>query len=272
MIRGLLWKAWIELWPATLLLAVLLAAAEAILAYALPTYQRDVIGSVLSQSALAQGFLKALLGTDSPISAGPELFMAFPWAHPVVLALVWAHAAIACTRSPVGEVDRGTIDLLLSQPVSRARLYCADTGAWLMTSALLLGVMFAANRVGVAFAPPEFASSARGAFITLVNLFALAWAVGGFACLVSAMSDRRGRALTLLFVALLASFLLNFLAQMWKPAARLDWLSILHYYRPVFALRDGTWPAADLAVLLGLGSAMWAVAGAVFARRSLLTS
>lgn len=267
--RGLLLKAWVELWPLSLLFALLLAGAEAVLSYVLPTYQRGVIGSVLSQSELAQSFLKALLGSDSPVGAGPELFMAIPWTHPAVLALVWAHAVISCTRMPAGEIDRGTIDLLMGLPVSRWNLYLSETAAWLIATAAILGVTFGANRAGVAFAPAELAPPAGRAAIVVVNLFAMLVAVGGFAFFVSSLSDRRGRAMTVVFVALLVSFLINFLAQMWKPAARLEWLSLLTYYRPVFALRDGRWPVADLGLLLGLGGALWAAGGVVFARRDL---
>lgn len=269
---GVVRKAWVELRGITLLLALLLAAAEAILAYVLPTYQRGVIGSVLTQSPMAQNFLRALLGSDAPIGAGPELFMSLPWTHPVVLALVWAHAVMCCTRSPAGEIERGTIDLLLGLPVSRWGVYCSESFAWLSATAAIMAMTLIANRLGVAFAPPELEAPLRSAGVVVVNLLALAFAVGGFSCFVSALSDRRGRAVTIVFVTLLASFLINFLSQLWKPAASVDWLSLLAYYRPIFILRDGDWPVRDIAALLGVGAAFWTAGGVVFARRNIATS
>ena len=107
--------------------------------------------------------------------------------------------------------------------------------------------------------------------IVLLNLFCLYGAVGGFAWLVSSLSDRRGRAMTLVFLVLLALFLLNYLAQFWQPLQKFVFLSPLHYHRPVTVLANGAWPGKDMGVLLGVGGAMWLGAGVVFARRDLCT-
>ena len=73
------------------------------------------------------------------------------------------------------------------------------------------------------------------------------------------------------FVLVLASFLLNYLAQFWEPARRIRHLSLLTYHRPLLALRDGVWPILDLAVLGSLAAASWIAGGIVFARRDLST-
>jgi hypothetical protein len=88
---------------------------------------------------------------------------------------------------------------------------------------------------------------------------------------VSALSDRRGRAITLVFAVVLASFLLNYLAQFWSVAEKVSFLSILTYYRPLVILRDGSCPVKDMAILLTIASLLWSAAGVVFARRDLCT-
>ena len=71
---------------------------------------------------------------------------------------------------------------------------------------------------------------------------------------------------------MLTSFLVNYLAQSWSVAERLSALSLLHYYNPPPAvLRDGTWPAGDMPVLVVVAAAFWTAAGVIFARRDLST-
>jgi hypothetical protein len=111
--------------------------------------------------------------------------------------------------------------------------------------------------------------------VVTVNLFCLYLAVGGLACLVSAMSERRGRAVATVFGILLASFLLNFLAQFWPPAEAVSRLSVLHYYKPLGVLRPGVmdagWPVADMLVLAGFAAVTWTAGGLWFARRDICT-
>ncbi len=123
--------------------------------------------------------------------------------------------------------------------------------------------------------------------ILLANLFCLYAAVGGLAWLVSSSSDRRGRAITILFLMLLSLFLLNYLvwclrnnytffgdttlAQFWHPLEKIAFLSPLHYHRPVNVLGTGAWPWRDMGVLLASGGAMWLTGGTVFARRDICT-
>jgi hypothetical protein len=107
--------------------------------------------------------------------------------------------------------------------------------------------------------------------IVLVNLLCLYTAVGGGAWLFSALSDRRGRAIGAAFVVVVASFLLNYLAQFWDPARRVSFLGVLRYYRPLAILRDGAWPLRDMSILLGAALILWSAAGVIFSRRDLST-
>ena len=204
---------------------------------------------------------------------GPELFESIGWVHPVVLAITWAHAIICCTRVPAGEVDRGTIDVLLGLPVSRWNLFISETIAWLISGMILLLFGAAGNAIGHGLLPDEyFHPDLSRILIVLVNLFSLYAAVGAIAWLLSALSDRRGKAMGVVFAIVLGSFLLNYLAQFWEPAERLSFLGLLQYYKPLFILRDGTWPTHDLAVLIGLTVVLWTIAGIAFARRDLSTT
>ncbi len=268
--RGLVIRALREMWPATLLLGLVLLVVEAALAFVLPKFAGQMAQEWLRLD-FARGIMQAMLGTELGGRIGPQMFQSMAWVHPVPLALVWAHAIVSCTRVPAAEVDRGTADVLLGLPVSRWEVFFSETSVWLICGMAIHAAALAGNLLGGLATPSAQRPELPHLLIVLVNLFCLYVAVGGLAWMVSSLSDRRGRAMTALFVVLLALFLLNYLAQFWQPLERFVFLSPLHYHRPVNALTSGTWPWKDLAVLLGVGGAMWLAAGAVFARRDLCT-
>ena len=80
----------------------------------------------------------------------------------------------------------------------------------------------------------------------------------------------------MVFGVLLASFLLNFAARFWGPARYVSFLSLLTYCQPLAVFQSpsagwAAWPVTDMAVLTGVGAAMWAVGGTCFARRDICT-
>jgi beta-exotoxin I transport system permease protein len=268
--RGMLLKAAYEIWPATLLCGVLLFAIEAILAYVLPSFQGQFTETMM-QFRFIQEFVGAMLGVDASQPLGADVFPALTWVHPVVLSLVWAHALVSCTRMPAGEIDRGTVDLTLTLPVTRWGILRAETAVWLVAGLTVIALGLAGNLLGGRFSGatprPEF----RNLLIVAANLFCLYLAVGGLAWLVSASSDRRGPAMIVVFLILLASFLLNFLSQFWSIAKNIEFLGILDYYRPINVFRDGSIPWHDMGILVGVALTLWIAAGIVFSRRDVCT-
>ena len=146
--RGIMLKSARELLPITLLLGVLAFGAEAVLAYVLPTFSRQFSVQMM-RIELFRNVIKAMLGTDLAQGIGPELFVAMPWVHPVLLAIIWAHAIICCTRMPAGEVDRGTIDVLLGLPVSRWSVYISESLVWLGSAVVLFAFALTGNMLGL---------------------------------------------------------------------------------------------------------------------------
>jgi ABC-type transport system involved in multi-copper enzyme maturation permease subunit len=268
--RGLILRALRESWPMTLLLGLVLMAVEVALAFVLPRFGAQMSQEWL-QMEFARGIMQAMLGTEIGNRIGPQMFQAMAWVHPVPLALVWAHAIISCTRVPAAEVDRGTVDVLLSLPVSRWEVFFSETVVWLGCGALLLGAALVGNLLGSLTLPSGQRPEISHLWIVLINFFCLYGTVGGLAWLVSSLNDRRGRAMTIVFLILLTLFLLNYLAEFWRPLEKFVFLSPLHYHRPVYVLGAGRWPWKDLAVLITAAATMWLAGGFVFARRDLCT-
>lgn len=268
--RGILYKSFRETVWITLLFGLALAAFEAMLTGVIPAVFKDIPTQWL-EVAFVQNMLRGLLGTDVGGIFGPTAIAAIPWVHPLALALIWALEITLCTRLPAGEIDRGTIDILLSFPVSRTRVYVCDAVVWVSAGLLVILLGLLGNVLGAWIAGPQWQTALGLVLIMAGNLFCLYIAVGGLACLVSTLSDRRGRAVGAVFAIVLASFLLNFLAQFWEPAKSVSFLSVLSYHRPLLILRDGDWPIRDMVTLLAMGATCWTCGAFVFAHRDICT-
>lgn len=268
--HGLFAKTIRETWLATLLFAVALALIMALLTFILPQIQEGLT-TVLSQLPFVKTLLSALLGSEAGDEITARTMQAFLWVHPTVLAIVWAHEIVFCTRIPAGEIDRGTIDVLLGLPVSRRAVYVVESAVWLTSGALILAFGFAGHLTTAPGMPAEMRPELSRVVLVMLNLFCVYVSVGGTAYLVSALSDRRGRAMAVVFALLLASFLLNFLAQFWEPAGQVAFLSVMDYYRPAEILRSGVFPTSDVTVLLVTGGVAWLLGSEVMARRSICT-
>ena len=136
-----------------------------------------------------------------------------------------------CSRFPAGEIDRGTVDVLLGLPVSRRKAYYVEVFAWMLSGMFVLTMGYLGHRTTAPLMPADMRPGPVDAAFVLINLFCVYLAVGAFAFLISANSDRRGRAIGATIALVLCSYLLNFLAQFWEPGKR-------HF----LAERDGVLP------------------------------
>ncbi len=269
--RGVLIKIVHETLLALALFSLGLMLVEILLNLILPQVL-DQMDEMMTRLPFVRDLISALLGIDIEGEITAQLMQAFVWVHPTVLTLLWANETMFCTRFPAGEIDRGTIDVLLALPVSRRRIYFCETIVFLVGGALMIGAAAIGYAIGSQSMPVEIRPAWAFVGITLLNLFCLYVAVGGVAFLVSSLSERRGRAVFGVFTIVVASFLINFVAQFWEPAQPLAFLSVVEYYQPAKILRAGTFPSGDVAVLLAIGFVAWIAACEVNARRSISTT
>ncbi len=268
--RGLIAKTLREAWVSLVLFALSLGAVEMLLAYILPMFVGDQFNQWLELKFI-RNFVEVMLGTEVGETIGPHMIASIAWAHGVVLAIVWAQAITFCTRIPAGEVDRGTIDVLLGLPVSRKKLYVCESLVWLLSGVVTVVVGLVGNIIGGRGGMDEMKMTSGQSVIVVTNLYCLYLAVGGMSWLVSSLSDRRGRAVSVVLAIVLASFFLNFISQLWSPAEGLAFLGVLNYYRPLMILRDSGWPVSDMIILVGVGGISWLIGGIVFIRRDIRT-
>ena len=253
--RGLIEKSLRESLAVTLGFGTLLLVLEGLLGYVLPAYGRELEGLIFRLD-FVRNIVGALLGADLSEGLGPGILAVIPWVHPAALVLIWAHEITFCTRVPAGEIDRATIDVLLGLPITRWTVFVCESVVWAFSGLVVLVMGMLGNFVGNSVATGS--SPNQGHFFTaFVNLYCLYLAVGGIALFLSALSNRRGRAVGAAFTVVMISFLLNLIAEFWAPAKSIAFLSVLNYYRPLLVFQAEGWPWADMAVLIGIGSVFW---------------
>jgi ABC-2 type transport system permease protein len=229
--------------------------------------------SKVSQAALGWGEMNF----DSPTE-----FLAVGLLHPVVLVvcLVWGVGRAA--GAVAGELDRGTMELLLSQPVPRGRLILAH----LLVDCLVLPRMclsfYAGTQCGLWAAgefvpdyallddaakdlpqvsglmariprdPTPLAVSGQGEAVGLVATLALMFAISGMTLALSAVGRNRWRVTGYAVLVVVVMFVANTVGQLWEPAGWVRPLTLFFYYQPQRMMIDGAW-LVDVGAAWGLG-------------------
>jgi ABC-2 type transport system permease protein len=216
-------------------------------------------------------WMRRLGVATEPTSA--EIMMAF-WAHPFFLILISIWSVNRGVAAVAAEVERGTMDLLLSRPITRTA-YLASQVAVALAGLVVLALGLAAGasiavRYNSLRVPPESGSLIQPA----LNLAALGLPIYGYTLLASSVDHVRwrptwiGSSLTLAgFIAYVIAMVPVFHEMWWKPW--LERLSIFSAYNPVEVVTKGEMFVPHLAVLAGVGTPCIAIAFLVFAYRDL---
>jgi ABC-2 type transport system permease protein len=195
--------------------------------------------SMISLPAFSEFLANALPKQWERVSGVPFGQMATPagrvamvFVHPLILlgAVVWAIARGSDCVS--GEIGRGTMEMLLAQPIRRSSIYftqalVAVLGSFLLASAAWCGIAVGLgtveiyNRVSaILFIPPA------------INLFALMVCVGGIAALASSCDSQRWRTVGLVGGLYAVSLLLEVVGQISDRWQWVGYASFTTAYEP----------------------------------------
>jgi ABC-2 type transport system permease protein len=246
--------------------------------------------------------MRTLMGGES-ISLNRAMDMlSIGYVHPLMQTLFCVWAIGRASGALAGEIDRGTMELLLAQPLPRSRIVLAHLCIDLVTIPLLCLSLWAGTWLGTWLVGPIEVSAQDlknlpfpvqidpealrvdpAAFgPALWNVGALLFAVSGYTMGLSAAGRFRWKVLGIAVFVTLLQFLINLVGQLWEAAAVLRPLTVFYYYQPqqivlrqrwsvdVGAAWNGgpPWFTVNvLAVLLVVGSVGYATALWIFCRR-----
>jgi ABC-2 type transport system permease protein len=241
----------------------------------------------LTEEQMREGLFKGtgqivqtLMGGER-IAFGRALDMfSIAYVHPLTQTILCIWAVGRASSAIAGEIDRGTMELLLAQPLTRSRVVLAHLVVDVLTIPVLCLSMWAgswmgAGLVGMINDPhPQTRVDPLVFAPALMYVAALVFAVSGYTMWVSSLGRFRGRVLGLAVLSTLLQFLVNVIGQLWAPVEKLRPLTVFYYYQPQQLILESQWHSAPqvwtrLLVLLGVGSIGYLLALWTFCRRDL---
>jgi ABC-2 type transport system permease protein len=193
------------------------------------------------------------------------------WNHPFIVLTI-ASWAIARGSLPIaGELERGTLDLTLSRPISRFAYLVSHVLIAVLGLAVLALALIAGNRVGSQYNVVESPPSVWILLRPAANLISLGLAIYGITLMLGALDVVRWRPNLFASVYTLGSFVMLAIVtalslEEWKW---LEKLSIFKAYNPVEAAVKGEAVGFNAAVLAGIGVVAIIAALVEFSRRDL---
>lgn len=162
----------------------------------------------------------------------PDGWLASTFMHPIVLSMSAVGAFLVASSTGAQELESGTIDLVLSRPVSRSQHLKARLAAALILSTVVqMGTLIGAL-AALATVPEVRALSFSSVLVTTLVAVAL---YAMFACAgmwIFAANSLRGRALWTAIGLVTASYLLNFIALAFNATSFLGPITPFRYFRP----------------------------------------
>ena len=189
--------------------------------------------------------------------ASPEGFLNMELFTFVAPLLILAYTVVVAGGATAGEEERGTMDLLLANPVARWRIVVEKSLVFVLGTMVVGLGMWIGAAVGAVVVNVDLDMWLVGQAIASAVL--LGYAMGGIALAIGALTGRRWLAAGVALMLVIAGFFLNGLG------AIVDWLepwrpvSPFYHYIANDPLTNGIDPAHAL-VLIG-----WAVLGGIVA-------
>jgi ABC-2 type transport system permease protein len=205
-----------------------------------------------------------------------SIMMTF-WNHPLIILLISVWAIGRGSGAVAAEIERGTLDLILSRPVARSSYLAAQVLVGTAGLAILAAALFAGASIALHY---NYLSEPPTPSILIwpaVNLAVLGLPIFGYTLLASSLDHARwrptsiGSVLTLGgMIAYVISMIPVFQDSSWKPW--LERISIFKLYNPIELVDAGETLTYNLSALGAIGAGCILMAFVAFALRDLPTN
>ena len=182
--------------------------------------------------------------------------------------LLGIYAVVYCGGLVSKEVERGTLDVVLSQPVKRTTFLLSKLAGFMtlalaVTVASTLALLLGAITVDVDVSVANLVAVHAVAFL-------LAAAIAGYSTLASCVSLDPGRSLAAAGILTAFSYFANVLGSAIEGIGWLKYASLFYYYDSLQVLADGAVNWTGVAVYVAVFAVAVAASVVVFRRRDLV--
>lgn len=182
----------------------------------------------------------------------------------VVLIIAYAGSAIA------GEIEKGTIELLLAQPLSRLKIFLSKYIAGLI---FVLAYILLSNFSVVPFSLLHGVDLQLANYLTISVIgFSFALAVFGLCLFISSAVSSKGLPMAITGGTMIIMYALDIFSSLRPSLDKIKYVSFFHYYDYKSALLENRIDLTDLLVLVGVALIFTIGAAWVFLKRDISTS
>lgn len=241
----------------------------------------DVIRRILfDPNEITGQLVQAVIGGERIEFDRAMDMMSISYVHPLVLTILGVWAIGRAANAIAGEIDRGTLELLLAQPIRRTQVVLAHfaVDAIVFPSiclAIWIGTYCGTWWMGLQAAENPLQRVEPARFLpALLCISAYLFSISGVTMWISAMGRSRARVWGWAVTIFLSMFLINVLGQIFDV---LDWVrpyTIFYHYQPQHLILKSDWYAEGkswfhLGVLASVGVLGYWFAWLTFCRRDL---
>ena len=210
--------------------------------------------------------------------------IAIGYDDPIVLLLVTVWAVARGSDTISGELNRGTMEMVLAQPVTRLGVLFSQ-GVWtLVGGAILCGAALLGTFVGLQTITLDQPADFRLFIPAALNLYAITVFLAGLSTMVSSLTNYRARTIGIVGGFYAVSMVLKIIGRAAKGWEELTYASFFTPFEPqaLVGVRGRAWTfwieSGDSfalgglgydSILIGLGLVFYVVAAVVFCRRDL---
>ena len=186
--------------------------------------------------------------------------VAFGYNHPIVLIILAVIAIMLPAKHIAGEIENGTLESLLSLPITRFKLAFS---LWLLSAISLLFVIIGGwigSMIGLIIYPQVSGINFSMIFRIGINLWFLMVAINAYTFLFSAFSREGGKVTQRAAGLTLFFYFLSYTVKLWNKASFLKPVTIFMYYQPqALSMHQNLW-LKHSAVLASLSIVLMAIA------------
>jgi ABC-2 type transport system permease protein len=270
--QPVLWQlAWREARLLWLALGLLMAVFGVIFVWIMSNINIEGFSRFLAGAFSA---FEGLSGVPFEDLATPAGKIALAFVDPVVILVMTVWGVSRGSDMVSGELDRGTYELLLAQPVRRMSVFLAKAGMAILGALGLALVLWAGLVLGVWLIGGQFADLSGWQFWPgAVNVFGLGFFLLGVSSLVSAPDRYRWRTVGIMGACYATWLLCKLIYKLGGPDAKwIGWFTPFVAFEPQHLVKHADHLRDQLVYngsLFSLGLICYVLAALIFARRDL---
>ena len=236
---------------------------------------------IFAKDEMPGQMIQTVIGGENIALDKASDMMSIAYVHPLVMTVLCIWAIGRAANAIAGEIDRGTMELLLAQPIRRTQIILAHLTVDAIVFPALCLVVWLGTYCGTWWMGLQDATNPRQHvdpfhfFPALLCVLGLLFATSGTTIWISSMGRSRAKVWGIGITLSLCMFLINVLGQIWPDA--LGWLrpfTIHYHYQPQVLILQENWQTNGaawfhLAVLAGIGAGGYLLAWISFCRRDL---